>query len=71
MTFWHEVRVTRRRRHPYDRGWLTEWEVEQIEYWLRHHTRRRHTTPFNKTDRGRARRTERKFILRQQMEQLQ
>lgn len=66
MTFNSLWRRLRRNRHPCDRGWLTEWEVEQINYWLRHHARRRHTEPFNKTRRGRLRRIERRFILRQQ-----
>jgi len=55
-----------RGRHPFDRGYFTEWEIEQIYYWRRHHAHRRHREPFAKSIKGHQRRAERKFIREQE-----
>lgn len=50
------------RRHPCDRAplWLNLF-ADEIRYWLRSTSRRRHSEPFNKRDGGHTRRMARKL----------
>lgn len=57
-------------RHPFDRGWYTDREVELISYWLRATAHRRHAAPFNKTRRGMDRRAEKLHKLSKREELL-
>lgn len=63
----HRVRQSIRRslRHPCDRGWLSDYEVDLILYWRRATAHRRHGEPFNKTMKGHARRQARRFVRQQ------
>ena len=48
-------------RHPWDRGYVDEWEQRLIDYWTRNCSHRRHREPFSKTLRGKNRREARRF----------
>lgn len=52
----------RRMRHPFDRGWSSDWQSTLALYWLKNTSRRRHTCPFNKSTKGLARRQARRFV---------
>lgn len=56
------VSLSQRSRHPCNRMpiWLNDF-ADEIRYWLRSTSRRRHSEPFNKRSGGHARRMARKL----------
>ncbi len=52
-------------QYPLDRGWLTAWQKQLIRYFTRKTAHRRHDEPFAKTSRGKQRRDQRRFRLRE------
>lgn len=58
------VSIRNRWRHPCDRApWWLNQLAEEIRYWLRSTSRKRHSEPFNKRPVGYRRRQERRFKL--------
>ena len=50
-------------RHPFDRGSaLARWGADQFRILLDHRFWARHPAPFNKTEAGRRRRAEKRFM---------
>lgn len=54
----------RRMRHPCDKGKPSQRALgAAFRFLLENHTWKRHPEPFNKTKRGRDRRTEQRFVI--------
>jgi hypothetical protein len=57
------IATYRRLHHPYDRGTaLHRWAMLVLSLCNNNRTWRRHPEPFAKTQRGKARRNQRKFV---------